>query len=173
MIKGISHLAFTAQDMEKSLKFYCDGLGLKHAFNLTAGDLIDADAKGDAQKEMKTAKGEAMSEQQIQAARNKPVIAYLQIAPSQFLELFYKTQNEIKPHESAEASTQSYQHLSLEVDDIEATRKDLAEKGYNPTSEITVGADNTKQLWYADPDGNKIELMEYTKDSWQLTKAVL
>lgn len=32
MIKGIGHLAFTVKDMEKSLYFYCDILGLKKAF---------------------------------------------------------------------------------------------------------------------------------------------
>lgn len=35
MIKGIAHLAFVAKDMEKSLWFYCDVLGLKKAFELS------------------------------------------------------------------------------------------------------------------------------------------
>ncbi|MGI6707288.1 MAG: VOC family protein [Clostridia bacterium] len=34
MIKGIGHLAFTVKDMEKSLYFYCDILGLKKAFSI-------------------------------------------------------------------------------------------------------------------------------------------
>ena len=33
-INGIGHIAFNVKDMEKTLKFYCDVLGFKHAFTL-------------------------------------------------------------------------------------------------------------------------------------------
>jgi hypothetical protein len=35
-------------------------------------------------------------------------------------------------------------------------------------SQITIGMDNSKQAWIKDPDGNDIELMEYTPASFQL-----
>lgn len=34
MIKGIGHLAFEVKDMDKSMDFYCNALGLKKAFDL-------------------------------------------------------------------------------------------------------------------------------------------
>jgi hypothetical protein len=34
-------------------------------------------------------------------------------------------------------------------------------------SPMTVGMDNSKQAWIKDPDGNDIELMEYTPTSFQ------
>ncbi|WP_018930568.1 VOC family protein [Gracilibacillus lacisalsi] len=34
MIKGISHTAFTVQNMERSLAFYCDQLGFEKLFEL-------------------------------------------------------------------------------------------------------------------------------------------
>lgn len=34
MITGLGHAAFTTEDMDASLKFYCDVLGLKKAFEL-------------------------------------------------------------------------------------------------------------------------------------------
>ncbi len=34
MITGIGHTAFRVRDLQKSLHFYCDLLGLKHAFDL-------------------------------------------------------------------------------------------------------------------------------------------
>jgi len=36
-------------------------------------------------------------------------------------------------------------------------------------SEISMGMDNARQAWIADPDGNAIELMEYGHSSLQLT----
>jgi glyoxylase I family protein len=34
MIKGIAHTAFIVEDMEASLHFYCNVLGLEHAFHV-------------------------------------------------------------------------------------------------------------------------------------------
>ncbi|HEY5560412.1 MAG TPA: VOC family protein [Clostridiaceae bacterium] len=34
MIKGVAHNAFKVKDMERSLHFYCDVVGLKRAFDL-------------------------------------------------------------------------------------------------------------------------------------------
>lgn len=34
MFRGIGHLALKVEDMEKSLHFYCDILGFKHAFDI-------------------------------------------------------------------------------------------------------------------------------------------
>ena len=39
-----------------------------------------------------------------------------------------------------------------------------------PVTEIAVGIDGSKECWIKDPDGNDIELMEYTRDSMQLKK---
>ncbi|MHB8064517.1 MAG: VOC family protein, partial [Ruminiclostridium sp.] len=38
MIKGVAHTAFTVKDMERSLEFYCDKLGLKKAFEIHDND---------------------------------------------------------------------------------------------------------------------------------------
>ncbi|WP_444684703.1 VOC family protein [Alkalicoccus luteus] len=34
MIKGIAHTAFVTGNMDKSLQFYCEDLGLEHAFQI-------------------------------------------------------------------------------------------------------------------------------------------
>ena len=36
-------------------------------------------------------------------------------------------------------------------------------------SEISLGMDNSRQAWIADPDGNSIELMEYGYSSLQIS----
>ena len=38
MIKGIGHVAYNVQDMEKALKFYCGMLGFEKAFTLCGED---------------------------------------------------------------------------------------------------------------------------------------
>ena len=34
MITGIGHVAFRVRDIDRAKAFYCDGLGLRHAFDL-------------------------------------------------------------------------------------------------------------------------------------------
>jgi len=64
----------------------------------------------------------------------------------------------------------SYRHISLEVDDLDAARKRLADHGAQVTDK-KLGKDQSWQAWTADPDGNRIELHHYTADSAQ-TKAL-
>ncbi len=58
MLTGIGHVAFTISNLERSLDFYCNKLGLRRAFHL--------DREG----------------------TPSPWIVYLQIAPGHFIELF-------------------------------------------------------------------------------------
>jgi len=62
-------------------------------------------------------------------------------------------------------------HLCLGVDDIHATLAELKRRGLEITGEARQGADGNFQYWIADPDGNKIELMQLMPDSLQM-KAV-
>jgi catechol 2,3-dioxygenase-like lactoylglutathione lyase family enzyme len=60
-------------------------------------------------------------------------------------------------------------HICLEVDDIDAIIADLTSKNWKFTSEKKMGGDNSWQVWTADPSGVKIEFMQYTPESSQLT----
>lgn len=63
-----------------------------------------------------------------------------------------------------------FRHLCFESKDLEAYRDQLIGRGISITP-ITVGMDNSKQAWVKDPDGNDIELMEYTPTSFQMRSA--
>ncbi len=58
-------------------------------------------------------------------------------------------------------------HFCLETDNIDATIEEFASKGI-PCTPKKFGCDRSWQTWIQDPDGNKIEIHEYTKESAQL-----
>jgi lactoylglutathione lyase len=60
-----------------------------------------------------------------------------------------------------------YGHYCFEVTGIEQLVSVLVAKGIKVVP-VKVGMDNSKQAWIKDPDGNDIELMEYTPRSLQL-----
>jgi lactoylglutathione lyase len=60
-----------------------------------------------------------------------------------------------------------YQHFCLEITGLEALKHTLEARGIS-VSPVTLGMDGSRQAWIADPDGNAIELMEYTQHSLQL-----
>ncbi len=84
---------------------------------------------------------------------------YLHLGGRSFIELFEGQLD--KP-----AEKQSYKHICLEVDDIEAAVATLQERGI-AVSPIKKGIDHSYQAWISDPDGNRIELHHYTPESWQ------
>ncbi len=94
--------------------------------------------------------------------QNKPWIVYLEVGNDQFIELFYTHSPLIR-----QPNASSYQHLCLEVSDIQAVAARLLEKGFPLDHPVSLGKDNNYQCWTHDPDGNPIELMEYGPGSLQ------
>ena len=128
MITGLAHTCFTVSDLEQSLAFYRDQLGLAEAF-----DFVNEE-------------GHRFG-------------IYLHFGGRNFIELFEGTLEN-------PASGQSFRHICLEVDDIEATTATLRERGVE-VSPVKLGKDQSYQAWITDPDGNRIELHQYTPESWQ------
>jgi catechol 2,3-dioxygenase-like lactoylglutathione lyase family enzyme len=128
MIRGLAHVCFRVRDLDASLAFYRDRLGLKPAFDFT-------DENG-----------------------NRFGV-YLHVGGRNFIELFATDVVEAP-------SNQSYQHFCLEVDDLAAAAEELRSHGVDVT-DVTMGSDHSWQAWLSDPDGNRIELHQYTPESWQ------
>lgn len=84
---------------------------------------------------------------------------YLHLGGRNFVELF---QSEVHPRDKK----QSFQHICLEVDDIQQTVDTLRARGVE-VSEVILGKDQSYQAWFTDPDGNRFELHQYTTQSWQ------
>jgi catechol 2,3-dioxygenase-like lactoylglutathione lyase family enzyme len=128
MITNLAHVCFRVSDLERSLRFYCDLLGLAPAF------------------EFRNAEGQRFGQ-------------YVHLGGRNFIEIF-------EAQLGAPAEGQSYGHICLEVKDIESTVRALRERGAEVT-EIKLGRDQSYQAWLSDPDGNRIELHDYTPQSWQ------
>lgn len=136
-VTKIGHTGMKVKDMDASLKFYCDGLGMKKKFSMCKED-------------------------------GTPWIEYLEFGQEQFVELFYSYEKR-KEHPALKDYYAMY-HMALVTDDIHQMETHLKAIGIIPQSGPVLGPDQTWQMWVKDPDGNDIELMEYTKDSLQLKR---
>ncbi|MEM1057987.1 MAG: VOC family protein [Verrucomicrobiota bacterium] len=86
---------------------------------------------------------------------------YFRLGERQFLEVFRREEAPAEaPHPIA--------HFTLETPDIRALRATLVEAGIE-ASEPRLGADQSWQMWLADPDGTRIEIHQYTPQSTQFT----
>jgi catechol 2,3-dioxygenase-like lactoylglutathione lyase family enzyme len=86
---------------------------------------------------------------------------YLEMSPGNYIEVFKETSPQ-KPGYSP------MNHLCLETDDIHKMSNTLKEKGIE-IGPISLGADNTYQFWFKDPNGIDIEFHQYTPESCQYT----
>jgi glyoxylase I family protein len=87
---------------------------------------------------------------------------YLDAGNGTYIEVFVRTEKE-------EPKRPLLDHICLEVEDIDAIIADLQSKSWKLTSEKKKGGDNSYQVWTTDPSSVKIEFMQYTPESSQLT----
>jgi len=140
MITRLAHLCFQTNRFDEMTAFYRDTLGLPVKFSLRLPD-------------------------------DRVFGHYFSIGGNSFIELF-DTAGACEmwggsPGARAPVPGQAFQHFCLEVQDFAGVRDAIIKTGCGVT-EITKGMDGSLQAWIKDPDGNDIELMEYTSDSMQL-----
>lgn len=140
MIKKLAHVCLFTTQLDAMIAFYRDTLGMPVKFT------------------MKNDKGFASG-------------YYFACGDTTFIELFDRSdaakQSDGKAGEVRPSPHKGLQHLCLEVEDLEGVVAQLTAKGVT-VRPISVGVDHSKQAWIKDPDGNDIELMEYTPKSLQL-----
>lgn len=161
-----AHVAFQVRDLDRALSFYRDGLGLREHFRITFREL----------RELKRAAAEPGSPHgdseavltYIDEHLDDPWLLYLEIAPLQFLELFPA----IDPAQLGDPlGNDSHAHFCLQVDDIDAAAAEAARRGLDP-GPVSWGPDHSAQFWLTDPDGHRIELMQYSDISLQVRRMV-
>ena len=167
MIKicSYSHIGFNVKNMEKMLEFYCSKLGMREKFTLTTDDILDFSRYEESQGTVPSPHSKVYIES-AKAHPGRPLITYVEMAANQFLEFFY-CYEDLK--DCPEMSRYyGYQHLAIQVENLEDTWETIIKNGIVPDSPINMGPDFTKQFWVHDPEGNRIEFMEYTSRSFQV-----
>lgn len=138
MIRQLAHLNFVTNDLSKIIDFYVNKLGMKVKFTLDNKE-------------------------------GKPFGYYFECGNSSFLEFFDQAMAaEVWGGQVKDLTIGTrYRHFCLEVTGLDEFCKDLKSRGVEVTG-ISMGMDNSRQAWIADPDGNQVELMEYCHSSLQL-----
>lgn len=141
MIQQLAHLNFITDDLSGIIDFYTDKLGLQVMFTLNN-------------------------------KQDQPFGYYFGCGHTTFLEFFdQKMAAEVWGGNVMDLTAGTrYRHFCLEVTGLDEFCQALKSKGVAVT-EVSMGMDNSRQAWVADPDGNRIELMEYGPLSSQLTGA--
>ncbi len=154
MIKEIGHVSFKVKDMKASQKFYVEQMGFRKCFEI----MKNPDGGESTPREVVKDSGTYDPD--------KLWITYIQVSESQFIELFTSQPEDEKPDPSEDRI--GYLHLAMIVEDIHAYRDELVSRNVEIDIEPKMGMDGTWQMWIHDPDGNKIECMQYTEKSAQL-----
>lgn len=92
--------------------------------------------------------------------KDKYIGVYLEICSGNYIEIFLKEDNKV--------INTGITHFCIEVNNIDELIEKLKQNKIN-FSDKTLGADQSYQIWLTDPDGNKIEIHQYTQNSSQLT----
>ncbi|HIR94219.1 MAG TPA: VOC family protein [Candidatus Egerieimonas intestinavium] len=163
-IVRLTHCTFTCKDYPKMVDFYENTMGLEKLFTINyEQDIID---------------GYISQGYPLKAKPGDEWITYLKIAPREFIELFncpYAGDND--------TMNQEFHHVCLVVKDIHEAAKELEDKGVtlwhgpkwlgNPftrpyAQEGEPGQCGSLAFYVQDPEGNEIEVMQYTENSLQL-----
>ena len=146
MIKQLAHLCFKTSQLEAMTTFYRDALGASVKFRY----------------------------------RNKagqPIGCYFAFGEKTFVEVFdhadaHRRSHSPKPLEPLEEPRDPwlmrFNHFCLQIENLDDYVTLLESRGVTVTGRKT-GNDHSRQAWIKDPDGNLIELQEYTPLSRQFT----
>ena len=98
----------------------------------------------------------------VEEPKGTPWIKLIRFRDGSMLELFY-------PREQFPLSDkQGRNHIAFRVDDIESMREKLLKNNIEGITDIILARDGNKQMWCVDPNGYRVEIMEYQEGCPQL-----
>lgn len=163
IVQPNAHVGIVCKDLEKSIAFYEKFLDMREKFTLYYGDMIP----GDPEWYAKVPKERLAW---LETVRDVKWIVYLewtQGPAGYFLELFH----ELDAHIENPPSKEKYglNHLDIVVDDVDGFCRELQERGGAEYIDVYPGPSvcRSRVMWFHDPDGNQIEVHQYTDLSMQ------
>jgi lactoylglutathione lyase len=151
-IKGLGHLAINVKNMKEAEEFYCEKLGIEKIFEINMPENIE----------------ELYPNHPAAIYKGKHWISYLRVSEWEYIELFQPFPNADPNSGGPNFGSFGFVHFCLVVDDIHSFMADIKQKDVYVDSDATLGPDGSYQAWIRDPDGHRIEIFEYTKDSTQV-----
>ena len=151
--KSIMHVSFFTDNMDKIRDFYENKLGFK--------------AKMIIRYKMYKGMNRGYFSEMAKTNPEDIAILYIEVAPNQFIEFFPKREGQL-PHRKEWNENVDYSHYAILVDDIFAAKDELLKAGVELDTDIRKGPTETYQFWISDPDGNKLEIMQFTENSLQV-----
>jgi lactoylglutathione lyase len=85
-------------------------------------------------------------------------LVWIKINERQSVELF--------PGSEAPKGSDRLSHIAFETDDADAMRLYLRSKGFDVPPQTPIGKSGNKNFTIADPDGNRVEFVEYLPNGW-------
>jgi lactoylglutathione lyase len=90
-------------------------------------------------------------------------LVYVRVTDEQYLEFFPNGAGD----EPVPSQARGVTHICLTVADLDQAVAELAARGVPLARPVITGGDGNRQAWIADPEGNRIELMEMSPASKQ------
>ena len=147
IVQANAHIGFICRDLEKSVQFYERIFGMKEKFTLYYGDMIPADPD-----QLKEISQERLAF--LKSHQDTKWIIYMEW-----------------PHIDNFPSKEKFgfDHFDIVVDDIQEFYRQMTEKGAEEYVDILPGPSLCRgfTMWMHDPDGNPIEIHQYTPLSMQ------
>ena len=157
------HLGFNCKDLEKSIQWYETFLNCKEKFTIYYGDMIPDSEERRANMDKDRIK-------YLKSIRDVKWIVYMEFqdAPGHFVELF-NTLDATEPRVPVEHRDLNYTHFAHVVDDVQAFYEEVLQKGGKDSVYLPPmpNIDRTFAFWLQDPDGNRMEFIQYTDMSMQ------
>ncbi len=142
---AFSHLGLCVADLDRSMRFYCEGLGFEPAerYDLDSREAVGLD------RALEVASPAVLTSQMIAKGAMK-------------IELLHYSSPEVSGTPSPSRGLLGFTHVSFYVDDVDAVGARLIELGGTilPDTRVSMGVE---LLFLADPDGARVELMAMPK----------
>ena len=136
-----SHVGLCVRDLDRSLRFFCDGLGFEKA---ECFELDSVEAEG--------------LERSLEVPGPVRIVSQFVQSDTMKIELLHFVEPGVGGTPSATRNQLGLTHLSFYVDDLEAATRHLVECGATVIEE-TRASPGIDLLFLADPDGVRVELM--------------